>query len=114
MRKFILGCAFLLMALAAQPTVAQTADTALTVAQQSAYDVAVESFRNHRYAAAYGRFMKLADAGHVPSAQLALVMYRNGPVLFASLWDATPEQVERWTTLVVLGESGLGSVALAK
>ena len=114
MRKLIVGCAFLLMALTAQPTVAHAADASLTAAQQSAYALAVDSFRDHRYAAAYGRFMKLADAGHVPSAQLALVMYRNGPALFANLWDATPEQLERWTTLVVLGESGLGNVALAK
>jgi hypothetical protein len=80
------------------------ATTGLETVERSTYQFAVRSFREHRYAAAYGRFAKLADAGHPPSAQLALVMYRHGPTMFGQNWDATPEQLERWSALVVKGE----------
>jgi hypothetical protein len=37
----------------------------------------------------------------VPSAQLALVMYRHGTALFRSDWYATPDQQMRWNALVI-------------
>jgi hypothetical protein len=72
-----------------------------TAEPQAGFPQAVEAFRDGRRAAAYGRFARLADAGHVPSAQIALVMLRHGDALFGSDWSATPAQQQRWTALVV-------------
>lgn len=76
----------------------------LPPAHQALYAEATQSFRAQRYAAAYGRFARLADQGHVPSAHLALVMVRNGDTLFGAPWAATPEQQRHWSALVVNGE----------
>ncbi len=70
-------------------------------AQPGQYADAVQSFRQHRYAAAYGRFAAMADSGHLPSAQLALLMHDQGRVLFGSDWSASPDQRRRWNTLVI-------------
>lgn len=59
------------------------------------------AFRSGRFAAAYGRFARAADAGHVPSARLALLMFENGRALFGSDWYASPDQQRRWNALVV-------------
>ena len=58
-------------------------------------------FRDGRHAAAYGRVAALADAGHLPSAQLALVMHDQGRALFGSEWSASPDQRRRWNALVI-------------
>lgn len=58
-------------------------------------------FRQGRHAAAYGRVAALADGGHLPSAQLALVMHDQGRALFGSEWSASPDQRRRWNTLVI-------------
>jgi len=50
-----------------------------------------------RHAEAYGRFVALADDGDVDAARFALLMHRYGPAVFASAWDASPEQVADWT-----------------
>jgi hypothetical protein len=60
---------------------------------------AVTSFRQARFPEAYGRFLSLADAGHVPAAELALWMHQHGPTVFGSHWDASPEQLTAWSTL---------------
>jgi hypothetical protein len=65
------------------------------------HTVAARLFREGQYAGAYGRFVELADAGHVPSAQLALVMYTHGGELFGSQWSATLAQRRRWHALVI-------------
>lgn len=76
-------------------------DPTLSLPQQQLWDEARQAFREHRYAAAYGRFATLADAGHVPSAHLALTMLRQGPVLFGSAWTASVPQQRRWSVLAV-------------
>jgi hypothetical protein len=76
---------------------------ALAATQLAVYAQAQQDFRNGRRAAAYGRFAALADVGHVPSAQIALVMHRHGAELFGAAWDATPAQQRRWTALVING-----------
>jgi Ni/Co efflux regulator RcnB len=76
-------------------------DPALNPAQQQLWDEARQAFREHRYAAAYGRFATLADSGHAPSAHLALTMLRQGPVLFGSAWTASVPQQRRWSVLAV-------------
>jgi hypothetical protein len=78
-------------AAAAEPAEAQTA----------LFADAATAFRARNYAAAYGRFARLADAGHFASAQLALVMVDQGRTLFGSDWSASPDQRRRWNALVV-------------
>lgn len=103
MRTFL--CALFVAAAIAQPALAQDRQGALSAAQDlDTYVQAVEAFRDHRYSAAYGRFMRLADAGHEASAQMALMMYRNGPSLFAAEWEATDVQLAKWSALVVAAE----------
>ena len=92
-----------LLVVAAQiaAAVAAEATTRSPQAQRERYADAVQSFREQRYAAAYGRFAAMADGGHLPSAQLALVMHDQGRALFGSDWSASPDQRRRWNTLVV-------------
>jgi hypothetical protein len=59
----------------------------------------VASFRQARFPEAYGRLIALADAGHAPSAELALWMYFNGPSLFGRDWDSTQDQLTAWAQL---------------
>jgi hypothetical protein len=72
-------------------------------ALEARYAQALELFRGQRYAAAYGRLMALADAGHLPSAHAALLMLRNGKAMFGSEWTASPSQQMRWNATVVNG-----------
>lgn len=60
---------------------------------------AVSSFRQARFSEAYGRLILLADAGHAPSAELALWMFLHGPTLFGKDWDSSPEQLTAWAQL---------------
>lgn len=62
---------------------------------------AQRAFREQRYAAAYGQFMRLADAGHAPAAQMAIVMVTQGRTLFGRDWSASPDQRRRWNALVI-------------
>ena len=101
-----------LLLLVAQSSGAQDLPiTTLSSAQEASHTYALQSFREQRYSAAYGRLAQLADAGHVPSAQLALVMYRNGPTLFDSNWFAAPSQLRRWNALVIDSASSSGDFA---
>ncbi len=76
----------------------------LSVEQRAVHDEALRSFRERRYAAAYARFARLADAGHAPSAHLALVMHANGAALFGNDWFATAAQRRHWHALLVAEE----------
>ena len=67
--------------------------------QDRLYASAVDSFRQARFSEAYGRLIRLADSGHVPSAELALWMYANGPALFGKDWDITQDQLTAWAQL---------------
>jgi hypothetical protein len=60
---------------------------------------AAASFRQARFSEAYGRFVALADAGHEPSARMALWMYQNDSMLFGKDWDSSPEQLTAWARL---------------
>jgi hypothetical protein len=85
-----------LLALACQLPTAQAQPTDGLVRVEQLHAQAVASYRQGRYAEAYGRFMHLADAGHGRSAKLALWMYQNGSAVFGSDWDSTPEQQQAW------------------
>lgn len=93
--------AILSLLLTAQATGARAEQVqpALSDVQLATYADAVRSFREQRFSAAYGRFAHLADAGHGPSAQLALLMYMNGQTLFGANWSASPDQRRRWSAL---------------
>jgi hypothetical protein len=67
------------------------------VAFAPTFDDAARALRAGRHAEAYGRFVSLADEGDTDAAQIALLMHRFGRRLFASDWDASPEQVAAWT-----------------
>lgn len=58
--------------------------------------LAQQSFRQARFAEAYGRFIEAAKAGHGGAAQMALWMCRQGPTLFAKDWDCHDAQVQQW------------------
>ncbi len=87
---------FLAFATATNPAAAQPA-----ASLSERHAAAVRLFREGRYAGAYGRFAELADAGHLPSAQLVLAMYSQGNELFGSRWSATPDQRRRWNALII-------------
>jgi hypothetical protein len=64
---------------------------------QPTFADAAESLRAGRFADAYGRFVTLADDGDADAGRIALVMHRYGPEVFGSTWDASTEQLTRWT-----------------
>ena len=64
------------------------------------YESAVRSFRAGRLSEAFGQFMDLANRGDVDSARVALFMHSYGPVLYGKDWDAGPQNVAYWNTLV--------------
>jgi hypothetical protein len=87
-----------------EPSVATAAGTPPQVAAElytQLHADAMQAFHDRRYAAAYGRFARLADAGHAPSAHIALVMLRHGRAMFDSDWYASPSQQARWNAAVV-------------
>lgn len=65
----------------------------------SLHSLAIEKFRHGRFPEAYGRFVQLANAGHAPSVRSARWMGQEGPTLFGSNWDSTPDEVVEWTAL---------------
>jgi hypothetical protein len=87
----------LLLPLCALPALAAEERPSTTnQAQHSRYQIALQSLHQQRYAKAYGDLVELADVGHAPSAQLALVLHDHGAELFGQNWSATPEQRRRW------------------
>ena len=64
------------------------------------YDAAVRSFRAGHLSEAFGQFMALANRGDVDAARIALHMHSYGPVLYGKQWDAGPQNVAYWDTLV--------------
>jgi hypothetical protein len=56
------------------------------------FDQAMQLYRDCRWAAAFGQFTRLADAGDAESARIALLMLWHGPRLYGSEWSSTPAQ----------------------
>jgi len=61
---------------------------------------ALASFRQGRFPEAYGRFIDLANAGHVASARYALWMCEQGSALFGKDWDCTPHEADAWARAI--------------
>ena len=68
-------------------------------ANDRAYAEAVAKFRSGHMSDAYGRFIVLAEAGDADAARIALFMYRFGPVLYGTHWDANSDELDYWTGL---------------
>ncbi|MEO5882267.1 MAG: hypothetical protein ABIQ06_07610 [Caldimonas sp.] len=69
------------------------------VAPPTSLAEASQLFRTGRHAAAYGRFVRLANEGDREAARVALVMHRHGSALFGSSWDASTEELILWSAL---------------
>ena len=65
----------------------------------SDYAAAVAQFKSGRMSDAYGRFIRLADEGDPDAARIALFMYRFGPILYGSHWDAHPDDIAYWNEI---------------
>jgi hypothetical protein len=90
----------------ASAVLGQPADTHCD-SHDTGFAQALEQFRVGHHAAAYAQLTRLADAGHGPSAQLALLMLRNGKAMFNTEWSATAGQQLRWHAHAVNCASGL-------
>jgi hypothetical protein len=97
----LVGFLSLVLAAGAAAVVAATAAPAHDTAARTRGLLSQAEHDANRYADAYGRVAALADGGHLPSAQLALVMHDQGRALFGSEWSASPDQRRRWNTLVI-------------
>ena len=86
-----------LLVLASHAPLAHAQPGGESAMSQKLHANAVASFREGRFSEAYGRLIPLADAGHAPSAELALWMYQHGPAVFGKDWDSTPAQLAAWS-----------------
>jgi hypothetical protein len=64
------------------------------------YQEATRSFRAGRLSEAFGRFQDLANRGDPDAARVALFMHAYGPTLYGKHWDALPQDVAYWASLV--------------
>jgi len=76
------------------------------------FEQALEDYRSGHTTAAYGRFMRLADAGDAESARIALMLLRHGPEMHGTAWGASQPQIDHWMALAqkpmerIVAESG--------
>jgi hypothetical protein len=93
------------------PTLASAQSRRISAAEtDAAFAAAAGEYRGQHFAAAYGRFMRLADLGNVEAAMIAWTMYCNGKGLFGTEWYASPQQLRAWASLVTEDAHG-GTVA---
>jgi hypothetical protein len=64
------------------------------------YAEALQSFRSGRTSEAFGRFVELANRGDPDAARVALFMHQYGSALYGKQWDAFPNDVAYWSSLV--------------
>ncbi len=69
------------------------------------FGAAVAAFRARRYAQAFDLFARLADAGHLPSAQLALAMLQNRHLLVDTDIECALARQQCWRGLVAVGQA---------
>ena len=95
----------LLASLLALPLPAPAQTVAHLAPPPTSFAEASALFRSGRHAAAYARFVVLANEGDMHAARIALAMHRFGAPLFGSDWDATTEELEDWSRLARLAEA---------
>ncbi len=74
------------------------------------FQYAIDQYRQGRLAAAYGRFVELANRGDADAARISLFMHHYGPMLYGKYWDADPTDLQEWR---LLAESPRGRAAPA-
>ena len=95
----------LLASLLALPLPSRAQPVAHLAPPPTSFAEASALYRAGRHAAAYARFVTLANEGDMQAARVALVMHRFGAPLFGSDWDATTEELEDWSRLARLAEA---------
>jgi hypothetical protein len=98
--------------LAALAVVGVTAQAQTAAPAQQTFEVAMQAYEDGHYAAAYGRFVRLADGGDAEAARIALAMHRHGLQLYGSQWGAEPQQLRAW--LAAASGAGAATVATVK
>jgi len=101
LRTFLIPTLALAAAAAAVAAPGRPAEPVLPTSAHTEHRQALELFRQGSYAAAYGRLVRLADAGHVGAARLALVMSMQGKAMFGAELSATAAQQMRWNAQIV-------------
>ena len=74
------------------------------------FQYAIDQYQQGRVAAAYGRFVELANQGDADAARIALFMHHYGPMLYGKYWDADATDLQEWR---LLAESPKGRSAPA-
>lgn len=69
------------------------------------FNRAVRLYENCHWALAFEQLTVLADAGHLTSARLSLLMMRYGGMLYGVSFTARSEQVARWAQRVLRASS---------
>jgi hypothetical protein len=107
----LLVMSLLLAAVPATSDAAPAGDRAAATAPsiEREHDKALDLFRRARFAAACGRFIELAEAGHAASARYALWICENGSPLFGTAWDCATHDVEEWRTLGYASDRRMGA-----
>ena len=96
----VLACCATAQAQPMEPAAQPDAAKPSRQAQDARFREAMRLHRAGRWSAAYGRFVALADEGHVPAARVALEMLRNCRSVYGTEWSAAPMQVARWERAV--------------
>jgi len=84
-----------------------TAMPASAASDEERFADAMALYRDGRYSAAYGHFVRLADGGHADAARVALLMVRFGQQLYGVPWFASPCQVARWADFASASQAPL-------
>jgi hypothetical protein len=73
----------------ALPLVFAMLAAAPAMANQQAFDNALQSYRTGRVSEAYGRFLALAHKGDPDAAPIVLFMGQYGPMVHGTFWELT-------------------------
>lgn len=94
-------------ALTTTVTFAQTSPAPPPTLQQRFESALVDYERNH-WQQAYTQLSELGELGHPEAARIAFDMWRFGPQLYGSRFEATAAQVARWQRLGGCGGDSTG------
>ena len=111
--RFVFACLCLAATLTPLAPAAR-ADDAVAAATPIAglrarFDEALVAYERSHWPHAYRMLAALADEGHGESARIALQMWRHGHALYRTEFQASAQQVERWTRLWACAGEGVDS-----
>jgi hypothetical protein len=107
-------CAAMTLACASLQAQTNGVASSLAASDSATYAYANQLYANKSYPAAYGRFARLADVGHAPSAKMALAMLSDAPTVLNGNWSATLDQQKRWSQLAHTTQQAGLSAALSE